>query len=236
MAETKLLYIPSNKVLSLICLLKTISINAHLSLVLLSFLSTPPPLPVVASKRAAVAADGNALSLVPLSFRSTPLPPSAASRMWRPTRWTSIAPAFLSPLWRPSWLKPPHRLPPLPTLRRSHSSPQPTGLRFPSEPLLRLPPISSTRPQPEVQFRLLCRSELRPRSEAQRQPQGNGGCKGECVGVGPIIYGHLIPTLAPGYRINLSQGLLDFKAAALLQLDMFAAENWADGTAIRWAI
>lgn len=56
-----------------------------------------------------------------------------------------------------------------------------------------------------------------------------------CV-CGPIIYGHLIPTLAPGCRINLSQGLLDFKAAALLQLDMFAAENWADGTAIRSAV
>lgn len=54
-----------------------------------------------------------------------------------------------------------------------------------------------------------------------------------CVGVGPIIYGRLIPAPAPGYRINLSQGLLDFKAAALLQLDMFAAEDWADGAAIR---
>lgn len=58
-------------------------------------------------------------------------------------------------------------------------------------------------------------------------------CCGGGGGVSPIIYGHLIPTPAPGYRINLSQGLLDFKAAALLQLDMFAAENWADGTAIR---
>lgn len=56
-----------------------------------------------------------------------------------------------------------------------------------------------------------------------------------CV-CGPIIYGHLIPTLAPGCRINLSQGLLDFKAAALLRLDMFAAENWADATAIRSAV
>lgn len=44
-------------------------------------------------------------------------------------------------------------------------------------------------------------------------------------GVGPIIYGHLIPTPAPGYRINLSQGLLDFKAAALLQLDMFCCRE-----------
>lgn len=62
--------------LSLICLAKTICILGHVSLVLLSSHSLPPRFPPVASKPAAVAADGSTPSLVRLSSSTPPPAPS----------------------------------------------------------------------------------------------------------------------------------------------------------------
>lgn len=69
-----LLHIHCIGLLSLICLANTICILGHVSLVLLSSHSLPPHVPPVASKPAAVAADGSTLSLVRLSSSTPPHP------------------------------------------------------------------------------------------------------------------------------------------------------------------